>query len=383
MFAMIRKLSFVSLVLITAVFTTTLLISTLHTAQAASSTTTVLYDGALGGTPDLQNLTFAALDPNNPPFFTAQATQSYSPSLTATILDSTPDINEYAGYTISSSLPITFERSIGFQIELTLRIASETHDSGNDRAGFSVTFLADDTQGIEIAFWEDRIWAQEGGSLPDLFTPAEGVDFDTTAAFANYTLTIITDTYTLLADDIPILTGPVRDYSAWTPPIGVPDVYEQPNLLALSDNTTSAQGETWLAYAAVTTDLLAPPPDPLIDLSPASQTIVETAGTAVFTVTLDSSASQTVTVDVKTVDGTAVAGVDYTAISQTLVFPPAALSQTISVPILDNEMVSQPTREFQIQLTNPVYAQLGNATATASILDDDADYYVYLPMIIR
>lgn len=256
---MIRKLLFVSFVTITAVFMTTQLMTAMQ--QSASETKTVLYDGAAGGTPDTQNFIYAAVDPTNPPFFTAQATQTYSPSLTATILDSTPDINEYAGYTISTSLPITLDRNTGFQSNVRLRIASESHDSGNDRAGFNITFLASDTRGIELAFWENRIWAQEGGSPPDLFTPAEGIDFDTTADFITYTLAIITDTYTLSANGTQILTGSVRDYSAWTPPPGVPNVYERPNLFALSDNTTSAQGETWLAYTDITTDLLGPSPE--------------------------------------------------------------------------------------------------------------------------
>lgn len=255
---MIRKLLFVSFVAVTAVFLTTRFMSAMQ--QAANETKTVLYDGAAGGTPDTQNLVYAALDPTNPPFFTAQATQTYSPSLAATILNTTPDMNEYAGYSISTSLPITLDRNTGFQAAVRLRIASETHSSGNNRAGFSITMLATDTKGIEIAFWEDRIWAQEGGNPPALFTPAEGVVFDTTADFVTYTLAIITDTYTLSANGTQILTGSVRDYSAWTPPPGVPDVYEQPNLLALSDNTTSAQAETWLAYIDITTDLLATSP---------------------------------------------------------------------------------------------------------------------------
>ncbi len=249
-----RKLFIAIFVMGTAVFMTTKLMTAMQ--QTTLANTTVLYDGELGDTPDTQNLVFAALDPTNPPFFTAEASQTYSPTINATILDSTPDINEYAGYTISTSLPITLDRDLGFETAVHLRIASETHDSGNDRAGFSITFLAEDTLGIELAFWENRIWAQEGGSPPDLFTPAEGVDFDTTAGFITYTLTIITDTYTLSTNDTQILTGPIRDYTAWTPPPGAPDVYEQPNLLALSDNTTSAQGETWLTYVNITTDLL-------------------------------------------------------------------------------------------------------------------------------
>ncbi|PIE80481.1 MAG: hypothetical protein CSA11_07725 [Chloroflexi bacterium] len=251
---MIRKLLIAIVVVGTAVLMTTRLMTAMH--HSATVDTTILYDGQVGGTPDTQNLIFAAIDPTTPPFFTAEATQTYSPTINATILDSTPDINEYAGYAISTSLPITLDRDLGFATAVKLRLASETHDSDNDRAGFSITLLAEDALGIELAFWEDRIWAQEGGSPSDLFTPAEGVDFDTTASFITYTLAIITDTYTLTANDTPILTGSVRDYSAWTPPPGTPDVYEQPNLLALSDNTTSAQGETWLAYADITTDLL-------------------------------------------------------------------------------------------------------------------------------
>jgi len=383
MFSMTRKFLFVGLVLITAVFTTTLLISTLHSAQAAVSDTTVLYDGSVGGTPDTQNFGYLALD-TTPFDFTIDATQTFSSDLQATILNTTPDMDEHAGYTISTTSPITFDRSTGFQLDMTVRIASETHQSDNTRAGFSITFLANDARGIEVAFWEDRIWVQEGGSPPELFTSAEGIDFDTTADFVDYSLTIITDTYSLSADEVPILTGSLRDYTAWEPPFGLPiDVYEQPNLLSLSDNTTSAQGEAWLSYVAVTTDLFPPPPIPLVDLSPSFQVVSETIGTAVFTVQLESYSAQTITVAIETVDGTAVTGVDYIAISQTIVFPPATISQTIAVPILDNDIGNSSPRQFQVQLTNPTHAQLGNPLATVSILDDDIDQFVYLPMIIR
>lgn len=380
---MMRKVVVIGLALGTAVFGILYLLTNLAAVQAASSENRVLYDGSLGGLPDSQGFVYTALDPYNPPFFTAEATQVFSPTLAATILDSTPDMNEYAGYSISPTIAVNFDRATGFQLDLRLRIASETHDSGNDRAGFSITLLADDVQGIELAFWENRIWAQEGGSPPGLFTPAEGVDFDTTAVFVDYSLQIITDTYTLFADGAPILSGPVRDYTAWQPPLPDLDIYETPNMLALSDNTTSAQGETWLAYAAVTTDLFSTPSDPVLNLSPLSMTVSETVGTAVFTVQLHVSSTQTVTVDVDTVGGTAVAGIDYIPISKTLTFSPTIISQTVAVPILNNNAGELHLRQFQVQLHDPTHAQIGNGTALVTIVDDDMDQFVYLPLIVR
>ncbi|MEP7134154.1 MAG: hypothetical protein ABI904_04395 [Chloroflexota bacterium] len=57
------------------------------------------------------------------------------------------------------------------------------------------------------------------------------------------------DTYTLTANAIPLLTGPLRDYSAFT---GFPDPYEAPNFLFLGDNTTSAQARVRLRFVSVT-----------------------------------------------------------------------------------------------------------------------------------
>ena len=57
------------------------------------------------------------------------------------------------------------------------------------------------------------------------------------------------DTYTLTANAEPLLTGPLRDYSAFA---GFPDPYETPNFLFLGDNTTSAQARVRLRFVSVT-----------------------------------------------------------------------------------------------------------------------------------
>ena len=232
---------------ITAVFATIFLLSSLQPV-AADTDTLVLYDGALGGTPDEQLFEYVAANTILPPQ-DVMATQTYSAPLT--ILDTMPEIRDYAGYGITPTLAPVLTRTLGFTLNFTIRLSSEAHID-TDRAGFSVILLGSDAQGIELAFWEDEIWAQADDPL---FTHAEGAAYDTTAVLTDYALSIHDDSYQLAINTTTILTGSVRDYSAWEPPLpGMDDPYEQPNFIFFGDNTTSAQGETWFAYASITSN---------------------------------------------------------------------------------------------------------------------------------
>lgn len=91
--------------------------------------------------------------------------------------------------------------------------------------------------------------------------------------------------------------------------------------------------------------------------------------TAVFTITLDSASSDTITVDYSTADGTAIGGTDYTPISGILTFAPGQTSQTISVQIL-NDSASSSNTYFTLNLTNPTNALVATSTATATIIDE-------------
>lgn len=59
-----------------------------------------------------------------------------------------------------------------------------------------------------------------------------------------------------------------------------------------------------------------------------------------------------ITIDYATADGTAKAGVDYTAVSGTLDFSGGAFSRTITVPIL-NDQTAEGSEQFSIILSNP------------------------------
>jgi hypothetical protein len=90
-----------------------------------------------------------------------------------------------------------------------------------------------------------------------------------------------------------------------------------------------------------------------------------------FTVSLANPTVNTVTVNVFTTDGTAHAGVDYVALPTTpLTFQPGQTSKQVTV-LVNGNTLSQPNRNFFINLSNPVNAVLTKATGLGTIVDDD------------
>ena len=92
--------------------------------------------------------------------------------------------------------------------------------------------------------------------------------------------------------------------------------------------------------------------------------------TAVFTVTLAPTSTQTVMVDYETVAETAVGGSDYTPISDTLTFNPGETEKYIQVSVTgdtDDEL----DETFRVQLSAPVNADLLDAQAIGTIIDND------------
>ena len=99
--------------------------------------------------------------------------------------------------------------------------------------------------------------------------------------------------------------------------------------------------------------------------------IIGSAGSpavADFVVSLSHPNSLTVTAAYNTVSGTAAPGTDYTASSGTVSFPPYSVTQTVSVPVV-NRLMAGPALNFGLQLASATIAALGQATATAQILD--------------
>ncbi|MDB9522255.1 Calx-beta domain-containing protein [Dolichospermum circinale CS-1225] len=111
---------------------------------------------------------------------------------------------------------------------------------------------------------------------------------------------------------------------------------------------------------------------PKINLSPSNQTVVEgltTSQNASYTVTLSQASNQTVSVNYATANGTATAGLDYTATNGTLTFAPGATSQVINIPIL-NDSLNEADETFTLTLSSPTNAILGAVTAATTTITD-------------
>jgi Ca2+-binding RTX toxin-like protein len=209
---------------------------------------TSLYSANLGTAPSSQGwLSFTNL---------SGATQTANQS--GTLLNTTANQSIYAGYSnytalgtlVSPSSPI-LNATTGYSISFDLQVISDSGTNPN-RAGFSLLLVSQDpTKAIELAFQRTspttgRIFAQKDAT----FVADEFVAFDVNAK-TDYRVEVEGNSYKLFANGTQILTGSLRDYSAFTGPI---DPYETPNLIFLGDNTTSAQGSFNLSQVVVQTD---------------------------------------------------------------------------------------------------------------------------------
>ncbi len=180
-------------------------------------------------------------------FYLAQPLGSASAIQLNNNLDTTPQSSDSAGFFARANLMPTLDRQAGYTVRFGVQLNAENHansdkngDGIGDRAGFSLIVLSSDKQGIELGFWTDRVWAQnDGTSIPptgSLFTHAEEAVIATTQPIS-YDLHIQGNMYTLKNGATVILTGPLRNYTAFSGPI---NPYSTPNLLFLGDNTSSA-----------------------------------------------------------------------------------------------------------------------------------------------
>lgn len=92
--------------------------------------------------------------------------------------------------------------------------------------------------------------------------------------------------------------------------------------------------------------------------------------TASFVVELSPASASPVDVDFDTADGSATAGEDYVATSGVVSFAPGERIQTVSVQI-EGDSADEGTEEFQLILSSPVGATLGDPVATGTILEAD------------
>lgn len=192
----------------------------------------VLYDARPGAGPIEQGWSYAAAR--------GLAVQDFTGS--AWRLITTAANLEAAGYARRLDPPL--DRRAGFNVVLRFRLPLEAHVR-DDRAGFSLIVLDAERRGIELGVWRDQVFAQADQPL---FTRAESALHPFDVEPVELTLSVRADRYHLFANRTLVLTGPLRDYTAFT---GFPNVYETPNFIFLGDNTTSAAAEVELFSVAL------------------------------------------------------------------------------------------------------------------------------------
>jgi hypothetical protein len=102
----------------------------------------------------------------------------------------------------------------------------------------------------------------------------------------------------------------------------------------------------------------------------ANVSVYQNAGMALLAVSRTGGSTGPVTVDFATADGTALAGIDYTATSGTLSWTDGDTSpKTLSIPLLDNPTAG-PERTLSVQLRNPQYGTLGELTTATLTLNE-------------
>lgn len=127
-----------------------------------------------------------------------------------------------------------------------------------------------------------------------------------------------------------------------------------------------------LGQYTISGQVVEPPPS----FSVSDVTVNEGDGTATFTVSLSQAVSQAVTVDVATLDGTALQTGDYQAVSQTLTFNAGQTSQSVVVSIVD-DAVTESNETFTLQLSNATGgASIFDNQGVGTIVDNDTVVYV-------
>ncbi len=121
---------------------------------------------------------------------------------------------------------------------------------------------------------------------------------------------------------------------------------------------------------------------PSLSIADASVTEGDSGATnAVFTVTLSAASGKAVSVAYATSNGTAAAGDDYTAASDTLRFAAGETSKTFNVAVTGDQ-VDEADETFTVTLSSPVNATLSDGSATGTITDDDAKGVTVAPTAV-
>lgn len=152
------------------------------------------------------------------------------------------------------------------------------------------------------------------------------------------------------------------------------------NLVSLANKTFTFNVQNPTGGAALgyprTSQISIVDSDLLIGFTTDKVTVREDSGKASLSVSRSVGGPATLTVDYATADGTGHDGTNYAAVSGRLIFSIGEYNKTITVPIINNDLI-EGNKTVKVLLSNPSdRAVLGTNTATITILDDDGSLIV-------
>ena len=230
----------------------------------------------------------------------------------------------------------------------------------DDRPGFSINDLIIDESAGTVTFTVTRTgdltqaasvdYAPQNGSAT-----GGGVDFNLTGGTLNFAPNMATQTITVTINNDGTYEGPEGFVINLSNPVGAV-ITDGQGAGTIVDNGTGVPpgGGT--------------PDDDRPTISVGSDfTVDEAAGTITFTVTKTGSTSLPATVSFTTQDGTAIAGSDYSPASGTLTFAAGETTKQVTVSIT-NDAIYEGAQDFNLVISNPVNAKLGDAVQTVTIV---------------
>jgi CSLREA domain-containing protein len=280
-------------------------------------------------------------------FAAAAGTLTFAPGETAKTItvqvigDGVPELDETLTVTISNPLNVA--------IGAATAVGTIVNDDGVPSISIGDVAVAEGDSGTSIAVFTLTLSGPSGATVSTGWstssgTATAGVDYETAGGTVTFPPGATTATVGVTIDGDVLIENNETFFVDLAGPV----------------NATLAD---WQGSGTIADD------DGTPSLSVNDPTVVE--GTpATFTVTLAPPSALPVTVAYATSDGSAVAGSDYTAASNTLTFAPGETSKTIAVTTL-GDAVAEPEEQFQITLSSPSGATIGDGSGTATIVDDD------------
>lgn len=250
--------------------------------------------------------------------------------------------------------------------EFTIKMIKGLHTS-LDQEAVKVTILSDKPlQAGEVGFEAPALTTTEGDILEVNITRANGSDGDATFVVSTANGTAVAGT----------------DYTALNQTVTIKNGETSASVLLETTNRTGVQGSRTVvlnitdvtgANAATTQTTVTINDDAdygTLNFSQANVSVNEN-GTATLTISRTNGTDGQVAVNVKTVNGTAVAGTDFTALDQTVTLIDGQASASVSIALTNREG-AQGARSFEVQLSNPTGgAEIGTA-AIATVTINDA-----------